>query len=88
MRTLDITKDAFEVLRDLQVKPYRQVVQKVMSLMVNPEPNDASKLVGYEYWRADIGEYRIIYRFDAENVFVILVAKRNDDEVYKRLSRR
>lgn len=88
MRRLYITKDAYGVLRELQVKPYRQVGQKVLALMVNPEPNDAFKLVGYEYWRADIGEYRIIYRFDVETVFVILIARRNDDEVYKRLARK
>ena len=88
MRRLDITKDAYGFLRDLQVKHYRQVGQKVLSLMVTPEPNDAAQLVGYEYWRADIGEYRIVYRFDEETVFVILIARRNDDEIYKRLARK
>ncbi len=37
----------------------------------------------------DSGEYRIVYRFDADAdlVEVILVRKRNDDEVYKKLKR-
>ncbi len=37
----------------------------------------------------DEGEYRIVYRFDvdADLVEVILVGKRNDDEVYKQLKR-
>jgi mRNA interferase RelE/StbE len=88
MKRLDITKDAYKFLRDLQAKQYRQVGQKVLSLLVDSEPNDAGKLVGYEYWRTDVGEYRIVYRFDKETVFVILIAKRNDDEIYKRLARK
>jgi mRNA interferase RelE/StbE len=39
--------------------------------------------------RVDSGEYRIVYRFDTnlDLVEVILVGKRNDDEVYKQLKR-
>ncbi|AAY61453.1 putative cytotoxic translational repressor of toxin-antitoxin (TA) system RelE [Rickettsia felis str. Pedreira] len=32
-----------------------------------------------------IGEYRIIYRFNETTIYVILVGKRNDSEVYKLL---
>lgn len=41
-------------------------------------------------YRVDSGEYRIIYRFiPVENlVEVVLVGKRNDDDVYKRLTRK
>jgi mRNA-degrading endonuclease RelE of RelBE toxin-antitoxin system len=40
-------------------------------------------------YRVDSGEYRIVYCFDpnADLVEVILVGKRNDDEVYKQLKR-
>lgn len=49
---------------------------------------DCHKLKGYsDLYRVDSGEYRIVYRFLQEQdlVEVILVDKRNDDEVYKRL---
>lgn len=87
MRKLDITRDAYKFLADLQTKPFRQVTQKVLSLLVDPQPNDAAQLRGYDFWRADIGEYRIIYKFDDDTVFLILVGRRNDDEVYRRLER-
>ena len=32
-----------------------------------------------------IGEYIIIYRFNETTIYVILVGKRNDSEVYKLL---
>ena len=40
------------------------------------------------YRRADIGEYRIIYRVAGDTLEVLLIGKRNDDEVYHRFSRR
>jgi mRNA interferase RelE/StbE len=30
-----------------------------------------------------VGEYRVIYRISGDTVEVLLVGKRNDDEVYK-----
>ena len=87
MRKLAITRDAYKFLEDLQTKQFRQVTQKVLSLLVAPQPNDAAQLRGYDYWRADIGEYRIIYKWDDETVFLVLVGRRNDDEVYRRLER-
>jgi mRNA interferase RelE/StbE len=45
-------------------------------------------LKGYPgLYRVDSGEYRIVYRFDVEAdvIQILLVGKRNDDEVYKQL---
>jgi mRNA-degrading endonuclease RelE of RelBE toxin-antitoxin system len=35
----------------------------------------------------DSGEYRIIYRFDDQNVRMVLIGKRNDAAVHKELQR-
>lgn len=88
MKRLDITKDAHGFLKDMQVKQFRQVGQKVLSLLADPRPNDAAPLKGYDFWRTDVGEYRIVYRFDDDTVYIILIAKRNDDEVYKKFSQK
>jgi len=82
---LDITKQAIKFFRRLPAKQYRQVFNKILSLMEDPEPADSSPLTGYPYRRADIGEYRIIYRVEEGCVKVALVGKRNDDEVYRQL---
>ena len=37
--------------------------------------------------RADIGEYRIIYRYDDDVLYAPTVGKRNDDDVYRQLRR-
>ncbi|WP_232279128.1 type II toxin-antitoxin system RelE family toxin [Rickettsia akari] len=52
----------------------------------NPVPNDSKLLVCYyDFYRCDIGEYRIIYSFNETTIYVILVGKRNDSEMYKVL---
>ena len=83
MSKLEIARDAEKFLANLQAKQYKQVAQKVFSLLADPQPNDASQLKGSDYWRADIGEYRIVYTFDTVKVY--LIGKRNDDEVYRKL---
>jgi len=85
MLKIDITKPAGKFIKKLPPKQYRQVVGTILSLRENPKPHDSEQLKGYpEYQRVDIGEFRIIYRFDKDTVYIALVGKRNDDEVYKR----
>ncbi|MGI4788030.1 MAG: type II toxin-antitoxin system RelE family toxin [Janthinobacterium lividum] len=88
MRKLDMTRDAAKFLQDLDAKQYKQVAAKMLSLMVEATPNDYSQLMGYPYYRVDSGEYRIIYRFDEDTVYITLIGKRNGDEVYNKLKRR
>jgi mRNA interferase RelE/StbE len=33
------------------------------------------------------GEYRIVYYFEKDTIFVALIGKRNDDDIYKQLQR-
>ena len=87
MLKLDITKDVMKFLGRLPAKQYRQVLNKILALMEDPEPPDASALTGCPYGRADGGEYRIVYRVEEECLKVALVGKRNDDEIHRRLRR-
>ncbi len=83
-----MTRDAYKFLEDLQAKQFRQVTMKALSLLNDPSPSDSSALKGYDYYRVDVGEYRIVYRFDEDIVSLALIGKRNDDEVYKALKRK
>jgi mRNA interferase RelE/StbE len=86
MLTLQISRDAKKFLDTLPPKQFRQVVQKVFALLVDPRPHDTKELKGYPFLRTDIGEYRIIYDVQGnETVRLILVGKRNDEEVYRKL---
>mgnify|MGYP003547500942 FL=1 len=65
-------------------------LKKSLSLNLDPFPADSKKLRGYyKYYRVDSGEYRIVYTYNstADLSEIILVGKRNDDEIYQKLER-
>jgi mRNA interferase RelE/StbE len=83
---LAITKQALKFCKTLDAKQYRQVLSGIMGLLSNPEPHDSQLLQGAPKGerRLDVGEYRIIYAVVGEElVDVMVVGKRNDDDVYK-----
>lgn len=87
MLKLDITKQTKKFLETLPPKQFRQVVNKILELITNPEPKDSIKLKGYPFRRTDIGEYRIIYRLEKDCIKIAYAGKRNDDETYRVLKR-
>ena len=88
LRKLDLTKKVGDFLSDLAAKQAKQQLDAILKLLKNPRPHDSKELHGYkDLFRLDVGEYRIIYRYDDNTVFVILIGKRNDGDVYKKLQR-
>lgn len=86
MPKIDLKPKAMKFIQSLPPKHKKQVKDYILSLQDNPSPHDAKKLLGYEnYTRVDIGEYRLIYRHELEEdlLTVVLVGKRNDDEIYR-----
>lgn len=88
MYALQIESDVIKSLQKLPPKIFRQIVFKVLALQQTPLPQDC-KPIGPAY-RVDSGEYRILYFVDhkKELLQIILIAKRNDDEVYRKFMRR
>ncbi len=86
---LDISRDAQGFLRDMQQpKQYKQIACKIFSLLKDPSPPDSKHLSGYPgYLRVDSGEYRIVYTNVDSIIRIVLVGKRNDDEVYRAMQR-
>ena len=87
MRSLNLTKRVQKCLLKLPVKQREQVARQLVALRHEIEPQDSKKLKGYDLFRVDCGEYRIIYDWDNTTVRVFLIGKRNDPEVYKKLDR-
>ena len=85
MKKLNLTIKAKKFLDTLASKQFKQIVNKIFSLMENIETGDAKKLKGYNYYRVDAGEYRIIYYYDIDILYIVLIGKRNDGEIYKKL---
>ena len=85
MLKLDLTKQAVKFIRTLDAKQFRQVINKIIGIMDNPNQSDIEQLKGYPYKKGDIGEYRIIFRVEGDCLKVSFVGKRNDAEVYREL---
>ena len=86
MVSLDLKPKAKKFIESLPPKHKRQMKDCILSLQNNPTPHDTKKLIGYEhYLGVDVGEYRVIYRYEdkKELVTVVLIGKRNDDEIYR-----
>lgn len=86
MPQLDLKPKAKKFIQSLPKKHQRQIKNYILNLQTDPNPHDARPLVGYEnYIRSDVGEYRIIYRYDKKKdlITIVLIGKRNDDEVYR-----
>ena len=87
MLKLQLSRESQKFLDSLPPKQFRQIVKKVFSLMENPLQHDSQEMKGYPFLRNDIGEYRIIYDVQEGTLRIVLVGKRNDDEIYKNLGR-
>ena len=85
MLPIELQPAARRFLETLPPKQFRQVVRKIFAIADDPAPQDSRLLKGYPFRRADAGEYRIIYDLAERGLRVVLVGKRNDDEVYRRL---
>ena len=83
-----LSKASQTFLETLPPKQFRQVVLSIMHLLTVPYPQDSKQLKGYSYHRIDVGEYRVTPEVESDELRVLLVGKRNDDEVYRILSRK
>jgi mRNA interferase RelE/StbE len=88
MRRTEYYKEALRFLKRVPSKHGRQLLAKIGELAADPNPADSKALTGYPYRRATAGEYRIIYSADDDTLTIVLIGKRNDDDVYRRLGRR
>ena len=89
MLKIDISKQAAKFLKiKRQPKLNVQLVTKIRELRDDPSPQDSKKLSGYPFKRVDTGEFRIVYEVKDETLYILIVGKRNDDEVYKTLDRK
>ena len=90
MATPRLSKEALDYVKRVLPKYARQILLKVLSLAADPEPSDSKCLQGLlkGYRRADVGEHRIIYRVEDDELLIALIGKRNDDEAYRTFARK
>ncbi|OGG62814.1 addiction module toxin RelE [Candidatus Kaiserbacteria bacterium RIFCSPHIGHO2_02_FULL_59_21] len=87
MLVLNLENRARHFLNKLPPKQFGQVDRKITELQEIPFPHDTKRIKGMDWYRVDVGEYRIIFNVRDGVLNVPLIGKRNGDEVYKQLKR-
>lgn len=87
MYAVRLARRAEQGLRRIRLgdpRSYLRVVAAIRSLAADPRPVMAAKLRGFDppAWRIRVGEYRIVYEIQDEDVLVIVVNVAPRGEVY------
>lgn len=86
--SISLSRDAAAFVEGLPAKQQRQIAERLERLLSAPMDLPSEQLRGFApLRRLKAGEYRIIYSVEESMVFVRLIGKRNDDEIYKALER-
>ena len=82
--TILLEKQALKFLKNLDKDTSRRIIEKLELLEEDPIPSNARKLLSVKNnaYRIRVGNYRILYRLDANNIIVFSINKRS--VVYKR----
>jgi mRNA interferase RelE/StbE len=88
MLRLDVSKNAAKFLLKVPAKHARQVAERITALRQMPNALPTEDVKGYApFRRLKSGEYRVVYFIEGETLFVTLIGKRNDDDIYKQLAK-
>lgn len=64
-------------------KASKLITDKIDKLVINPNSLTSKRLVNTPYYRARAENYRIIYRYDKVNLFIVEINKR--EVVYRNI---
>ncbi len=74
-------------IESLPLQIRKRVGKAIDSLEKNPRPEGAKKLKGFEeLYRLRVGDYRIIYTVEDNELLVIVVNTGHRKDIYRRLS--
>ena len=88
MLEVKLSKRSLKFIKGIPAKHATQIGKRVLLLAQNTGEISSQELKGYApYRRAKSGEYRIIYRIEDNILYITLLGKRNDDDIYRLVER-
>lgn len=69
-------KEALKELEKLEPSVSRRIVDKIEKMSENPSSCDIKKLKASDYYRLRVGDYRIIFIFENNNIKVLKIGNR------------
>ncbi|MEK6910607.1 MAG: type II toxin-antitoxin system RelE/ParE family toxin [Nanoarchaeota archaeon] len=84
MFEIKFDKQAEHFLTKCENEVFERISGKLKTLKINPVPQDAKRLMGYNLpvFRIRIGKYRAIYRINYQENRIIIVKIDKRDKVY------
>ncbi len=83
--SLEIKPSAGKELDALDDALFARIDRKIMALAENPRPPSCKKLKGYkDQWRVRVGDYRVVYTVDDQQLLVEVTRIRHRSDVYER----
>jgi mRNA interferase RelE/StbE len=80
-----LTSSAEKELKKLSGQLIARIVARLENLASNPRPSGCKKLKGGDFeWRIRVGDYRVVYTINDENLLVEVTRIRHRSEVYER----
>jgi len=81
---IEFTKQASKQFKNLPFQEQQILAPKIDSLANNPNPNNATKLVGEDnLYRLRVGDYRIIYTIQNEQLLILILKISHRRDVYR-----
>jgi len=85
---LKLSRQAEKFLQRIPTNHAAQIAVKTKMVLREPDLVPTVELKGHEpYCGIKSGEYRVIFKIESDLLFITLIGKRNDDEIYKRIKR-
>lgn len=84
----NLSNDAIRFLKKRDAKQFMQIFQAISSLCDNPRPADSISMGDNTYFRKDVGEFRVVYKFDKRYLYITVIGLRNDSAAYSEFERK
>jgi mRNA interferase RelE/StbE len=81
--TILVERYAQKQILKLDKKVIPLIKTAIAKLAENPRPNGYKKLKGEDAYRIRVGDYRIIYEIDNDEIIITVVSVGHRKEVYK-----
>lgn len=82
---IELRPAAERALNKIPAADARRVLARITSLAEDPFPHGSKKIVGTEWYRLRVGDYRVVYSIDRDRLLVLIIRIGHLREVYRGL---
>jgi len=76
------------ILKDIKKIPSKKlkiIFEKIEHLKKNPKKKGIKKLLGFDGYRMQVGEYRVLFQIDTKRKIIKIFRIKHRKEVYRKL---